>query len=69
MVRQGVGTAHFLARCANPLVEATLLLVFIKANEKLQGWVHVEVNRKCDSLPVQTNTTRDHRQISLREMM
>lgn len=35
------------------------------ANEELQGWVHVEVNRKCDSLLVQTNATRDHRQISL----
>ncbi len=35
------------------------------ANGELQGWVHVEVNRKCDSLLVQTNATRDHRQISL----
>ena len=36
-----------------------------KSNAQLQGWVHVGVNRKCDSLRVQTNATRDHRQISL----
>ncbi|CAB1412655.1 unnamed protein product [Pleuronectes platessa] len=54
-------------------VEATLLPALVRpvngglwmASEELQGWVHFEVNRKCDSLLVQTNATRDHRQISL----
>lgn len=58
----------------NPRVEATLLPAFVRVmngscwlvDEELQGWVHGEVNRKCDSpLLVQTNATRDHRQISL----
>lgn len=67
------GHSTFLALHANPRVEATLLPALMwlvnggcwMANEELQGWVHVEVNRKCDSLLVQTNTIRDHRQISL----
>lgn len=67
------GHSTFLASHANPRVEATLLPALMRlvnggcwmVNEELQGWVHVEVNRKCDSLLVQTNATRDHRQISL----
>lgn len=77
MVKQGVGTAHSWPCMPSHRVEATLLPVlmwllnegFWMVNVKLQGWVHVEVNRKCDSLLVQTNATRDHRQIILPQMM
>ncbi|KAK1888062.1 Coiled-coil domain containing protein 171, partial [Dissostichus eleginoides] len=67
------GHSTFLAWHANSRVEATLLPALLrlvdggwwKSIAQLQGWVHVGVNRKCDSLRVQTNATRDHRQISL----
>lgn len=73
MVRQGVGTAHswhgmpthwLKPPCYWPSCGYWIEAVGM-ANEELQGWVHIEVNRKCDSLLVQTNATRDHRQISL----
>ncbi|KAI9519672.1 hypothetical protein NQZ68_025810 [Dissostichus eleginoides] len=70
---QRCGHSTFLAWHANSRVEATLLPALLrlvdggwwKSIAQLQGWVHVGVNRKCDSLRVQTNATRDHRQISL----
>lgn len=65
MVKQGVGTANSWSGIPTRRVEATLLLVRMwlvngsgwMANEEPQGWVHVEVNRKCDSLLAQTNAT------------
>lgn len=69
----GFWHSTFLGLLANPQVEATLLSALMRlmngdcwmVNEELQGWVHLEVNRKCDSELVQTNATRDSRQISL----
>lgn len=68
------GHSTFLASLTNPWVEATLLPALVRlvnggfwmrVNGDLQGWVHIEVNRKSDSSLVQTDATRDHRQISL----